>query len=407
MSTISDELMPCWSQQEFETIDLGDKRLTQRLIDVAAELSASPQSPINAACGDWASTKAAYRLFDNEKVTAEKILSPHFQRTVERMSEHKRVFAVQDTTYLDYTHHPLTQGLGSIGTQSQQIYRLVKHTTLVLTESGLPLGCLTDAVWVRDTPERDTRKANVPLTEKESYKWIEALNQTQARTPEGVEVISICDREADIYEFFVQAQATPFVIGAAQNRNVDDETGKLHALVQNQPAAGQQLVKVTARGDEPAREATVSIHFTTTTLLPPYHRPALHPQKLPAIDVSVVGVTEVNPPVDATPLQWLLITNVEVTDFADAIQRIRWYTLRWQIEVYFKVLKSGTKNEQCRLQTKERLLRYIALKSVIAWRLYWLTMYNRYAPETDCRCVLTDDEWKALYCVTHKTVRLH
>ena len=406
MCTISDELMPRWSQQEFETLDLGDKRLTQRLIDVAEELSASPQSAIHAACGDWAGAKAAYRLFDNEKVTAETILSPHFQRTVERVSEHKRVFAVQDTTYLDYTHHPLTEGLGPIGTPSQQIYGFVKHTTLVLTESGLPLGCLTDAVWVRDTADRHTRKANVPLTEKESYKWIEALNQTQARTPEGVEVISICDREADIYEFFVEAQTTSFVIRAAQNRNVDDEAGQLRALVQSQPAAGQQRVKVSARGGEPAREATVSIHFTTTTLLPPYRRPALHPQKLPAIDVSVVWVTEVNPPADATPLQWLLITNVEVTDFADAIQRIRWYSLRWQIEVYFKVLKSGTKIEQCRLQTKARLLRYIALMSVIAWRLYWLTMYNRHAPETDCTSVLTDNEWKALYCVTHKTTIL-
>ena len=86
MCTTSDELMPCWSQQEFETIDLGDKRLTQRLIDVAEELSASPQSAINAACGDWAGAKAAYRLFDNEKVTAETILSPHFQRTVESVT---------------------------------------------------------------------------------------------------------------------------------------------------------------------------------------------------------------------------------------------------------------------------------------------------------------------------------
>ena len=358
MSTENNELIPSWNQQEFETLDLGDKRLTQRLIDVAGELSASPQSAIHAACGDWAATKAAYRLFDNEKVTSEKILSPHFQRTVERVSEHERVFAIQDTTYLDYTHHPLTEGLGPIGTKSQQIYGFVKHTTLMVTESGLPLGCLTDAVWARDTPARNSRKANAPLTEKESYKWIAALNQTQARTPQGVEVISICDREADIYEFFVQAQATPFVIRAAQNRNVDDEAGQLRALVQNQPAAGEQLVSVPARGNEPARQATVSIHFTTTTLLPPYRQPALHPQNLPAVDVSVVWVTEVNPPVKATPLQWLLITNVNVTDFSDAIQRIRWYSLRWQIEVYFKVLKSGTKIEHCRLQTKDRLLRY-------------------------------------------------
>ena len=140
MSSNHDEFKLPWSRQEFGTIHLGDKRLTERLIDVAEELSGYPQSSINAACGDWAATKAAYRLFDNQKVTAEKILVPHFQRTVERMSEHQRVFAVQDTTYLNYTHHPLTEGLGPIGTKSQQIYGFVKHTTLVLTESGLPLG---------------------------------------------------------------------------------------------------------------------------------------------------------------------------------------------------------------------------------------------------------------------------
>ena len=406
MPTVNNKLTPCWSQQEFETLDLGDKRLTQRLITVASALSASPQSAIHAACEDWSSTKAAYRLFDNEQVTAEKILSPHFQRTVERLSDHERVFAIQDTTYLDYTHHPLTEGLGPIGTTSQHIYGFVKHTTLAVTESGLPLGCLTDAVWVRDAPKRNRRKAHAPLTEKESYKWIEALTQTQARTPDGVEVISICDREADIYEFFVQAKDTPFVIRAAHNRNVDDEAGQLRAVVQSQPAAGQLLVKVPARGNQPARQATVSIHFTTTTRLPPYRQPALPPQNLPPVGVSVVWVTEVNPPPKATPLQWLLITNVNVNDFTDAIQRIRWYSLRWQIEVYFKVLKSGVKVEQCRLQTKDRLLRYIALMSVIAWRLYWLTMYKRHAPDAECTSVLTDDEWKALYCITHKTTAL-
>ena len=406
MSTQTNELPSCWSQQEFETLDLGDKRLTHRLITVAEALSAAPQSTINAACEDWSATKAAYRLFDNEQVTAEKILSPHFQRTVERMSAHERVFAIQDTTYIDYTHHPSTEGLGPIGTDSQDIYGFVKHTTLVVTESGLPLGCLTDAVWVRDTPKRNRRKANAPLPEKESYKWIDALNQTQACTPDGVEVISICDREADIYEFFVQAKETPFVIRAAQNRNVDDEAGHLRAAVQKQPAAGEQQVEVPARGNQPARRALVRIHFTTTTLLPPYRPPARHTQALPPVEVSVIWVTEVNPPVNATPLEWLLITNSKVNDFEQAIQRIRWYRMRWQIEVYFKVLKSGTKIEHCRLQTQQRLLRYMALMSVIAWRLYWLTMYNRHAPDAECTAVLTEDEWKALYCIIHKTTIL-
>ena len=139
--------------------------------------------------------------------------------------------------------------------------------------------------------EQTPRKANPPLTEKESYKWIEALNETKAQTPEGVEVISICDREADIYEFFVESQDTPFVIRAVQNRIVDDEMGKLNPLVKSQPASGMLVVKVLARGNRAAREATVSVHFTTTTLVPPYRSQALQPQNLPAIDVNVIWVT--------------------------------------------------------------------------------------------------------------------
>ncbi len=123
-----------WGRQEFSGLDLGDNRLNERLINVADALAAYPESTINAACGDWSSAKAASRLFDNEKVSSEKILAPHFQRTVERMCEHRRVFAIQDTTYLDYTDHPSTRGLGSIGTKSQKRSGFVKHTSGVSTE---------------------------------------------------------------------------------------------------------------------------------------------------------------------------------------------------------------------------------------------------------------------------------
>ena len=192
------------------------------------------------------------------------------------------------------------------------------------------------------------------------------------------------------------------MIRAVQNRIVDDELGKLNPLVKSQPASGMLVVKVPARGNQASREATVSVHFTATTLVPPYRPQASQSPNLPAIEVNVIWVAEENPPERATPIEWLLITNVEVANFSDALERIRWYSLRWQIEVYFKVLKSGTKIESCRLQTKSRLLRYFALTSVIAWRLYWLTMMNRHAPTADCRCVLTSDEWKALYCVSHR-----
>ena len=393
-----------WSRQEFSGLDLGDKRLNERLIDVADALASHPESTLNAACGDWSSVKAAYRLFDNEKVSPEGILAPHFERTVERISAHRRVFAIQDTTYLDYTDHPSTQGLGSIGTKSQKRWGFLKHTTLMVSESGVPLGCLTDKVWVRDGFGAKDHKSK-RLEEKESYRWIEALSEVKSAMPEGVEVIFLSDRESDIYEFFVEAGETPFVIRAAQDRCVDASVGKLSELVRCQEVAGAFQTEVARRGNQPAREATVNVRFTIATLCPPRHR-ASGSETLPTIEVSVVWVLETDPPDGVKPLEWLLLTNVEVSTFSDALQRIDWYKQRWQIEVYFKVLKSGTKVERVRLATKDRLLRYIALLSVIAWRLYWLTKINRHTSDAECTHVLHDYEWKALYCVTHKTQTL-
>ena len=392
-----------WSRQEFSGLDLGDTRLNDRLVSIADALAARfPMSPISTACEDWSAVKAAYRFFDNENVSSEKILEPHWQRTVERMRAHERVFAIQDTTYLDYTDHPSTQGLGPISTKSQKRQGLVKHTTLVVSGSGVPLGCLTDKVWVRDASDKRDSKAK-PLRERESYKWIEALSETYARTPEGVEVISICDREADIYEFFVEAKEHPFVIRVAQNRRIEETQRNLRTLMNTSPIAGELTLEVPARPQQPAREAHLQVHFAPTTLSPPY-RPGLpETENLPAVEVYLVWVVEPHPPDGIAPLDWLLLTNVEVSNFSETLQRIHWYTQRWHIEVYFKVLKSGTKVEQTRLQTKDRLLRYIALLSVIAWRLYWMTLLNRHVPEADCTQVVTENEWRALYALTHKT----
>ena len=402
MSLPSHECTGSWSRQEFAGLDLKDARLNERLISIADALSSEPMSPISAACQDWAAVKAAYRFFDNEKVSAEKILLPHFQQTAERMRAHERVFAIQDTTYLDYTDHPSTQGLGPISTKSQKRRGVVKHTTLVVSASGLPLGCLTDQVWVREASDTQTSKAK-PFEERESYKWIEALSQTQARTPAGVEVITICDREADIYEFFVAAKQSLFVIRAAQNRRSEDTDSTLKTLVSDAPLAGEFTLEVPARGDQPARQADLEVYFLHTHLRPPYRQQSKQSENLPKIEVYVVWVVERHPPDGVPALQWLLLTNVAVSTFSEALQRIHWYTQRWHIEVYFKVLKSGTKVEQTRLETKDRLLRYIALLSVIAWRLYWITLFHRHAPTAECTHILTENEWKALYTATQKT----
>jgi hypothetical protein len=396
-----------WCKEEFGSLQLGDQRLDRRLIATAAQLMSQPTASLNQACEDWAATKASYRLFDNDKVTVTKILEPHQVQVHERMKRYPLVLVVQDTTYLDYTSHPKTEGLGPIGTEEQDLSGFVMHSTLALTPKGLPLGVLGAQIWVRpqDAPKLTPREKKCqPIEAKESYKWLQALEQTVQWAPQGVQVVSVCDREADVFEFLIRAQEleTGFLIRAAQDRKlVDPQTDKLWHAAESAPVSGHLSVHVPAQKNEPEREAITSVRFGSVTLHPPWRPQVPDKDPLPPITVFVVLVQEVDPPAGVTPLMWLLLTNMPVHTFADAVERVQWYRCRWHIEVYFKVLKSGCKIEDCRLQTADRLKRFLALSSVVAWRLYWLTHVARHCPELPCTVVLADHEWRALYAKIH------
>ncbi len=401
-----------WSDEEFAEVNLGDPRLDRRLLSVSAALAAQPQMPINQACQDWAATKAAYRLFENEKMQPSLIVSPHLQQTRQRMAVYDRVLAVQDTTLLNYTHHPTTEGLGPIGTEEQALQGLVMHTTIVHTVQGLPLGLATQDIWAREElveeepPTKKKKNTSRPIEEKESFKWITALRGTVELAPPGVEVVTVCDREADVYEFFQEAEefGTKLLVRSTHDRALVKE-GKLRSVMQASPVAGHITVDVPAHKDQPARKACAEVRYRSVTLRPPY-RPKTCRVELSPVQLDVVWVHEVTPPAHVKePLDWMLFTTVPVTNFSDALERIRWYRVRWNIEVWHKVLKSGCTVEDCRLETGAKLTRYLTLMSVIAWRLLWMVQMNRQNPEAVCTVVLTECEWKALYAAIHRTTQ--
>lgn len=401
---------PNWCSEEFASVCLGDERLNRRCQALAADLAARPTMPINQACEDWADTKAAYRFFDHAEVTIDSILAPHQQRTVERMSRHQVVLAVQDTSFLNYTHHPKTKGMGAIGTKRQNQRGLVLHSTLVLSATGMPLGVLTQDIRARplDQPSKTSIECEKQLIEeKESYKWIKAFEQTLALAPAEVEILTICDREADIYDMFAfaeEAEAKLLVRARFNRALVKQPLDKLWPTVEQTAIVGQLQVHVPLSDRQPEREAVVSVRYTSVTPKPPW-RPK-H-KKLPLVTLNAVLVREENPPSDVEePIEWLLLTNWAINSLDDAAQMIKWYRCRWQIEVFHKVLKSGCSIEECRLQTAERLFPFIALKSVIAWRLHWMTFINRHEPTTACTVVLAEHEWQALYIRIHRTTAL-
>lgn len=400
--------------EEFAQIDLKDERLNRRCQKLADELGQQPSAPINQACEDWADSKAAYRFFDNPGTSPEKVLLPHSQRTVERMKDHPVVLAIQDTTFFNYTHHPETQDLGEIGTKGQNQRGFGMHSTVAVTPAGQPLGVLTQSYLERPVGEaahtpNEMRK--LPIEEKESYRWLEAFEKTIALAPEGVQVVTVCDREADIYEMFVLAEErqASLLVRADDNRCLqEDEVKHLWPKLERQPVRGELSVQITGNDKRKERQATVSIRYCTVKLRPPW-RP--NQKKLPVVTLQAILIREEHPPEnlatlgDHEPIEWLLLTNTPVNSFDEAVQVIAWYCCRWQIEVFHKIIKSGCRVENCCLQTAQRLQNYIALMCVIAWRLHWLTYLNRTEPDLPCTHILTTVEWQALYMCIHKTTK--
>lgn len=389
-----------WAQEEFGAADLGDVRRNARLVQLATVLGAQPNASLPDATDDPASLKAAYRFFDNAYVRAEAILASHVQTTTRRMQAVPVVLAVQDTTYLDWTDHPATTGLGPLAARTHQ--GLLAHTTLALTPEHVPLGLLQQQVWARTAALVSDHKQR-PIDAKESQKWLTSLDAViaaRAACP-ATQFVSVGDREADVYDLFLVDRPTgvDLLVRAAQDRKADHPERYLWAAMASAPVAATVTIQLGARAGQPARAAILTVRWQAVTLRPPTSRAS---DKLPNVTVWAVWAIETDPPAGVAPVAWLLLTTVPIRTTADALERLAWYAARWGIEVWHKILKSGCRIEDRQLETAERLIRCLALYSVIAWRILYATMLARSAPDLPCTVLLDDDEWQGLYCRIHR-----
>ena len=413
-----------WADDEFAGVDLGDKRLDSRLIKLCDSLSESPESPINQACEDWQETKAAYRFFQNENVDVGKILEAHRGKTSTRASSHRTILALQDTSYFVYTNHPKTKGLGTIsmkkGTNIDKIYSqgLVMHTCFAVTTEGMPLGLLDQKIFARELrPDHERRSAGgkavhdvLPVEEKERYRWVEALEETSKAIP-GSHVVTVCDRECDFYDFFKVAEksSSTVLVRASQNRTInrgsryaEKDIEKLWTHSGSQPEAGSYAVEISdvkqtkhCKG-RAARRAELGIKFGAFIMNPPRNNPTHKTEVLPDLQMHAIYALEKNPPEGEGAVEWMLLTNQPVATLDDACERVHWYRLRWRIEMYFKVLKSGFRVEACRLGTADRLIRYLTVMSIVGWRLFMITLIARTNPSLPCSQFLSEQEWTVL-----------
>jgi len=391
-----------WAQDEFGAADLGDVRRNARLVQLASVLGAQPSASLPDATDDPATLKAAYRFFDNDYVRAEAMLESHVQSTKRRMQAVELVLAVQDTTYLDWTDHPATTGLGPLAAPSHQ--GVLAHTTLALTPERVPLGLLQQQVWARDAEvRRNQDHKQRRLDDKESQKWLSSLDAVIAARADcpTTQFVSVGDREADVYDLFLctRPPGVDLLIRAAQDRKADQEEKYLWAAMATAPLAATVTIHMGARAGQVARNATLTIRWRQVTLRPPNSRTK---EKLPNVTVWAVWAIEPNSPPGVAAVAWLLLTTVPITSTDDALERLEWYAARWGIEVWHKVLKSGCRIEDRQLERVERLIRCLTLYSVIAWRILYATMLARAAPEVACTVLLDADEWQGLYCRIHR-----
>jgi hypothetical protein len=392
-----------WVLEELAGLDLPDRRLLRRAQHIMTQFGRQPNASIPQACGDWGQSKAAYRFFDNEAVAAAALLAPHSQATLRRMQNCPVVLAVQDSTRLDYSAHPQTEGLGPIAHNADQTVGFWLHTTLALTPEGEPLGVLAAHTWARDPAlfgsSRDAQKRNrQPLAQKESHRWLESLMQCQQLSGQcpRTQIVNVADREGDIYELLAQALQGPagvhVLVRIQHNRQVQASEKKLWPLLSQQPEQGWLEVQIPRQTGRPGRRARMSLRFLAVTLQAPCLKEDRPPLRLWAVEAR-----EKKPVPGGKPILWRLLTTLPVTTAAEAAEKVQWYAQRWQIEVMHKVLKSGCQIQQRQLQSVERLRRALMLDLIVAWRVMHLSRGARKSPRAGLESWLEAAEWKVLW----------
>ncbi|MDC0935624.1 IS4 family transposase [Pirellulales bacterium] len=404
--------------------EFGDQRLTQRLDLILDRLSKKPNLSIPGAMDGRAEMEGAYRFFDNAKVTPEAIMAPHVAGTHQRMRQNDTVLLVQDTTELDLTRpEQQVEGVGPLECESR--VGLYYHPLMAFSPDGLSLGTVWSKSWARDEittqvprSEKDVQRRKTPIEEKESMRWLEgmrAARETAESCPQ-TQCVCVADSEADIYELFAEPRNTDcqgelhLLIRACQNRALKDQDGHILEAVRSTRCLARYTVSVSSRKPKiairsknrqaarDARIAEVEVRATRLTLRPP-PRPD---RKLPPVAVNVVLVEEPSPPAGQTPIQWILITTLPVDSAEQALQIVDYYTIRWQIEVYFRTLKSGCRVESRYFERVSRLLNCLAVYSIAAWKILYLCRLSRECPDLSCDVVLYPSEWKAVYMAVRK-----
>lgn len=399
-----------WYDEELESCGLADERLRRRLRVLLERMDGAVGESIPMACQDWASTKAAYRFLSNDRISEAGILAGHFCATASRVKATSGfVLLLQDTTEFSYQRsrpeqigvmHKLNCGKSKYGGPAMRtVCGLLMHSTLAVTTDGLPLGLAAAKFWTRKSfkgtaaLKRKINPTRVPIEEKESYRWLENMRQSNTLLEAPERCVHIGDRESDIYELFCEASelGTHFLVRGCVDRLAGEDGHTLSVEMAKTALAGTHAIQI-RDADGNCETVTLEIRFRRLRVLPPIGKQ----KRYPSLDLTVIYAQEASDPPKRKRIDWKLITDLDVSTRDDAIEKLAWYAMRWKIEVFHKILKSGCRAEDARLRTAERLVKLIAVFCILSWRIFWMTMLNRTEPNAAPSSALTELEMRIL-----------
>jgi hypothetical protein len=388
-----------WWDQEMAGLDLGDRRLARRASKILEARWAKPASTFYGSFEGWTPAKAAYGFIEHSSplISLDSLLAPHAQATRTRMAAEPLVLLVQDTTGLNYTGLKQTPGLGPLGEGNAR--GLWLHSLLAFRPDGLPLGVLGVKCWARPPQQQAKRGPNAKgIDEKESVRWVEALalgGQT-ARMMRQTQVVVLTDREGDIYEMYDQTQVGPFnlhsLIRAQHDRNLEGHQ-KLWTWMGAQPLGDTRTIDLPRHHGQPARKATVELRWSPITIDAPK---VGCKTSWPALQLWAVWVHESEPPAGQEPIDWMLLTDLPITNAQEAWEKVQWYCRRWGIEEWHRVLKNGCEVERREFKTVENLRRVLAFDLIVAWRVMACLKAGRTHPELPATTFYTPAELAVL-----------
>jgi hypothetical protein len=396
----------CWVGRETAGCEFGDARLGDRFRKLLAQIGSAMGQSIPLVCQDWANTKAAYRFFANDRVSEADILAGHFQSSRDRVvATDGLVLVLHDTTEFTYQRENseaigitknINSGRDKTGRlRSHTVCGILMHSSLAVTTEGLPLGLTAVKFWTRKkfkgtaALKKKINPTRVPIEKKESIRWLENLKQSTELLEDPGRCVHIGDRESDIYELFCAAQqiGTHFLVRTCVDRLAGDGDHTIAEEMDEVAVKGLHRVEVRDSNGDPD-EAVLEIRYRKIRVLPPIGKQ----KRYPALTLTVIHAEERGTPKNRKKIEWKLITDLLVQSRQDAVEKLEWYALRWKIEVFHKILKSGCKAEESKLRTAQRLANLISVFCILSWRVFWMTMLNRSAPDASPNLALTDIE---------------